>query len=176
MSALDTLLYGYRTILAATVAAAQRGKLNFSSAFTVADNAGTESTDVGLSGTQSITTATITTGTITNASLGSLVLGVENNALAGAQNNVAIGSGATIIRVTDAGAVTWTGMAGGASGRVVLIRYEGGVTLTLSDQDAASTAANRFSFYGGAPPALTLGGAALCVYDATVARWRSHIL
>lgn len=171
MSALDTLLYGYRTILAATVAAAQRGKLNFSSAFTVADNAGTESTDVGLSGTQSITTATITTATLTTATLGYLALTPENNNLTGSQNDLVIGAAVSVVRFTNAGGITMTGLAGGAAGRVVVFINDAAGTVQINHEDAASVAANRFVLLGAANFTVNQYGCMLIVYNAASSRW-----
>ena len=165
MSALDTLLYGYRTVLAATAAVSQRSKLNFSSAFTVADNAVTESTDVGLSGTPSFTLATITAMVLSVLRLTS-----ENNALSGSQNDVTIGSN-TIIRVTDAGAVTWTGIAADTGRRVLLVHAVGAGGLTLVHQSASSVASNRFALPGGSDITLATGGIAMLVYDTTQSRW-----
>lgn len=165
MSALDTLLYGYRTVLAATAAVSQRSKLNFSSAFTVADNAVTESTDVGLSGTPSFTLATITAMVLSVLRLTS-----ENNALSGSQNDVTIGSN-TIIRVTDAGAVTWTGIAADTGRRVLLVHAVGAGGLTLVHASASSVASNRFALPGGSNIALVTNQIAILVYDTTQARW-----
>ncbi len=165
MSALDTLLYGYRTLLAATSAVSQRSKLNFSSAFTVADNAATESTDVGLSGTLTATLATVTAMVLSVLRLTS-----ENNALAGSQNDVTIGSN-TIVRVTDAGAVTWTGIAADSGRRVLLVHAVGAGGLTLVHGSASSVATNRFAFPGSANIALVTNQIAILVYDTTQARW-----
>lgn len=165
MSVLDTLLYGYRTVLASAVAVTQRNKLNFGSGFTVADNAVTSSTDVTVSATQSITTLTLTT-------LLSSVLRLtsENNALSGSQNDVTIGSN-TIIRVTDAGAVTWTGIAADSGRRVLLVHAVGAGGLTLVHQSASSVASNRFALPGGTNIALVTNQIAILVYDTTQARW-----
>ena len=164
MSIFDALLYGYRTIRAATVDATQRGALNFSSAFTVVDNAVTAATDIGLATTQAITTATIST-------LTSVVLYVtsENNALAGSQNNVTVGS-VTVVRVTDAGAVTWTGLTLGPSRRILIVHAVGAGGLTLNHEDAASTATNRFTLLGAANVALATNALALLMYDPTLGR------
>lgn len=175
MSALDTLIYGYRTVLGAAVAAAQRGKLNFSSAFTVADNVGTESTDVGLAATQAITTLTATTATLTSLITGLLRGGIENNALAGAQNDVVIGN-VLLVRTTDAGAITWTGIAAGGAGRVLLVVPIGAGGLTITHEDAASVATNRCSFPAAANLVLVTGRVGVLVYDATSSRWRGGSL
>ena len=165
MSVLDTLLYGYRTVLASAVAVTQRNKLNFGSGFTVADNAVTSSTDVTVSATQSITTLTLTT-------LLSSVLRLtsENNALSGSQNDVTIGSN-TIIRVTDTSAVTWTGIAADSGRRVLLVHAVGAGGLTLVHQSASSVATNRFALPGGANVTLCTNQIAMLLYDTTMGRW-----
>lgn len=165
MSALDTLLYGYRTVLAAASAVTQRGKLNFASGFTVADNAGTSSTDVSVSTTQTLTLATVTTMVLSVLRLTS-----ENNALTGSQNDVTIGSN-TIIRVTASGAVTWTGIAADTGRRVLLVHAVGAGGLTLVHQSASSVASNRFALPGGSNVTLATGGIAMLVYDTTQSRW-----
>lgn len=165
MSALDTLLYGYRTVLAAASAVTQRGKLNFASGFTVADNAGTDSTDVSVSTTQTLTLATVTAMVLSVLRLTS-----ENNALSGSQNDVTIGSN-TIIRVTDSGAVTWTGIAADTGRRILLVHAVGAGGLTLVHQSASSVASNRFALPGGSDVTLTTGGIAMLVYDTTQSRW-----
>lgn len=80
----------------------------------------------------------------------------------------------TRIRVTpDAANSTITGMAAQADGEVRIIEVlSGGGTLTLSNQNAASGAANRFACPGGSDLVITGNGAAICVYDATTGRWR----
>lgn len=104
------------------------------------------------------------------AALDAMRLAVESNALAGSQNDVAIGN-VGLVRVTDAGAVTWTGIAGGAAGRLLLVTYTGAATLTLT-HDATSTAANRFYCPGSANVSIGPNGVALLVYDGTSSRWR----
>lgn len=66
MSALDTLIFGYKTILSAAVAVTNRSKVNFVAPLVATDNAGTASTDVTLSSTPTISTPTFT-GTITSS-------------------------------------------------------------------------------------------------------------
>ena len=165
MSIFDALLYGYRTVRAATVDATQRGALNFSSAFTVVDNAVTAATDIGLATTQAITTATINALTL-------LVLRgtSENNALAGSQNNVTIGN-VTLVRVTDGGTVTWTGVAADTGRRWLLVQAVGAGGLILSHQNVASTESNRFALIAAADVTIPENGMALITYDTTMARW-----
>ena len=165
MSIFDALLYGYRTVRAATVDATQRGAVNFSSAFTVVDNAVTAATDIGLATTQAITTATIDALTV-------LVLRgtSENNALSGSQNNVTIGN-VLIVRVTDAGAVTWTGIAADTGRRFLIVHAVGAGGLTLTHASGSSTLSNRFALVGAADAVLATNALALLVYDTTMARW-----
>jgi hypothetical protein len=165
MSLLDALLYGYRTVRAATVDVTQRGALNFSSAFTVVDNAVTSATDIGLATTQAITTATINALTAVVLRLTS-----EDNALTGSQNNVTIGN-VTMVRVTAAGAVTWTGIAADTGRRVVIVSAVGAGGLTLTHASGSSTATNRFALVGSANATLATNALALLVYDTTQGRW-----
>lgn len=166
MSALDTLLYGYRTMLAATVEKAQRSKLNFSSAFTVADNSGTASTDVGLA--TSLTIATLVATALTG---GVVRLTPENNALTGAQNNLTIGTSVSWVRFTDAGAVELTGIAHDGTSRILLVQAVGAGGVQLDHENASSTATNRFALTGAANVTLATNAVALLAYDVTMQRW-----
>lgn len=64
-----------------------------------------------------------------------------------------------------------TGLAGGTAGRCLLLIYVGANSLQLTDEDAASTAANRFAFSHDFP--LEPGYPLLLWYDGSAARWRS---
>lgn len=86
---------------------------------------------------------------------------------------------AAILRL-DAGTANrlMTGLAGGADGRIILIRNAGAAnTITLVDQSTASSAANRFALTGDltlppTPATVTgVGGTVALIYDASVARW-----
>lgn len=78
----------------------------------------------------------------------------------------------TIIRVTCAGGgSTLTGIAGGVAGRIiVLTNLVGADPLTISEEDAASTAANRFWSPSGASASYNLTSRAF-IYDGTASRW-----
>jgi hypothetical protein len=80
-----------------------------------------------------------------------------------------IGTAAVLQLATDA-ARNLSGLAGGAEGRVVSIVNVGSQPLTLLDDNAASSAANRLVLGGN----LTLGTrqAAMLRYDATASRWQ----
>ena len=165
MSALDVLLYGYRTVLAATVEKAQRSKLNFSSAFTLADNPGTASTDVGLATSQTI--ATLVAAALTG---GVVRLTPENNALAGSQNDLTIGASVSWVRFTDVGLVTLTGIAHDGTSRLVLLQAVGAGGVQLN-HEIDSTATNRFSLIAAANVTLVTDAVALIAYDVTKQRW-----
>lgn len=96
-------------------------------------------------------------------------------ALAASQNdysptNLAV---ATTLRLDASAPVNVTGIALGASGRVLaVVNVSTANAITLTHEDAASTAANRLLLPSGANLTLPPNGAALLVYDATSSRWR----
>lgn len=76
---------------------------------------------------------------------------------------------ADIMRLDSDAAWDMTGLAGGSAGRIKVIRNIGAFTLTFKNEDASSTAANRFDF--GADFALETKKTMLLIYDPTSARW-----
>lgn len=76
---------------------------------------------------------------------------------------------ADIMRLDSDAAYNITGLAGGSAGRMKIIRNIGTYTLTFKNEDASSTAANRFDF--GADFALETKKTMLLIYDPTSARW-----
>lgn len=89
------------------------------------------------------------------------------------QNDYAPASFATAFAVrldTDASR-TLTGLAGGTVERVVVVFNVGGNPLVLSNENAASTAANRFAI--GSDLTIPSGGSAALWYDSTSSRWRA---
>jgi hypothetical protein len=94
------------------------------------------------------------------------------------QNNVSPGSGfpTGINRVKfnpdSAGTtVVVTGLVAGTDGQICLITNSGATqSLTLSYQDAGSTAANRF--YGsGSSRTVAPGSTVMCEYDGSISNW-----
>ena len=81
-------------------------------------------------------------------------------------------STASMLRLDTDAARDLTGLAGGTTGRVIDIHYIGATTLTLKDESASSTAANRFAL----PADLVLGPdmSVRLVYDGTTSRWRMN--
>ena len=94
---------------------------------------------------------------------------------AGATNNANPGSGfpALLGRIdvdTTAGNANWTGLLAGVDGQIVIIRNTGANNLVLNNQNASSTAANRFS--AAADFTLVPGDAVWVVYyGGSVNRW-----
>lgn len=89
------------------------------------------------------------------------------------QNNYAPASLATasILRLNTDAARTITGLTGGSDGRILVVINTGTKTLTLSSENASSTAANRFTL-DGSDLVLAGGCAAILWYDNTTSRWR----
>lgn len=90
------------------------------------------------------------------------------------QNNYAPANFATAaaLRITTDANRTITGLAGGASGRVVAIYNIGSFNLVLANESASSTAANRFAT--GSDVTLTPDTGVVLQYDATTLRWRAQ--
>src|SRR3990167_1601455 len=97
---------------------------------------------------------------------------ISPTSLAASQNNYNPTSLSTssVIRQNQGAAYSITGLAGGASGRVIVIHNISAYNLTLTNQSASSTAANRFLF--GYDVVLGPDTTAVIQYDATTARWR----
>ena len=69
--------------------------------------------------------------------------------------------------VTPGGSVT-----AALDGQVVYLLNTGTNTVSIKDQDAASTAANRFMTHNGGNVALAANHMAMALYDTGVSRWR----
>lgn len=78
---------------------------------------------------------------------------------------------ASIIRASASAAVNITGIAGGSAGRQLTVENIGAINITLTNQDAASSAANRFAL--PRPLVLRPNQAVTLTYDGTTSRWRS---
>lgn len=77
-------------------------------------------------------------------------------------------STASVLRLTATAAASITGLTGGAAGRLIEIHNIGSFNITLSGEDASSTAANRFLNSCVLPPSRDV----LLRYDGNVSRWR----
>jgi hypothetical protein len=104
----------------------------------------------------------------------SLVSDISPAALAADQNdwNPTSLSTSQVIRASaSTTGIDLTGLAGGADGRLLMLFNVGATySLTLKDENASSTAANRFAL--GKDLELPPSGCALLLYDATSSRWR----
>jgi hypothetical protein len=89
------------------------------------------------------------------------------------QNNYAPATKSLFQRLDSSGAVDITGLSlSQVDGQVHTIVNVGANAITLKNQDAASTAANRFLNSTGADIVLSANQAADIFYDGTTARWR----
>lgn len=80
-------------------------------------------------------------------------------------------AGANVLRLSTDASRSLSGLAGGTAGRIVVIQNIGGNALLLRNENAASSAANRFALFAD----ITLGAnqCALLQYDAGASRWRA---
>jgi hypothetical protein len=78
---------------------------------------------------------------------------------------------ASVLRLSSDVARNITGLAGGTDGRVISIHNVGTSNIVLKNQDAASTAANRFAF--GTDITIAADQSVAVIYDATSQRWRA---
>lgn len=80
-------------------------------------------------------------------------------------------SGATVLRISATGAQTITGLAGGATGRIIILDNVGAADIFLSTASLASTATNRFLAPQSVGRTLRQYDRALLRYDGTLNRW-----
>ncbi|OGI88134.1 hypothetical protein A2995_00140 [Candidatus Nomurabacteria bacterium RIFCSPLOWO2_01_FULL_33_24] len=98
--------------------------------------------------------------------------------ITGNSNDWAIGDGVYFrVASNELGVYQITGIAGGSDGRVIYItniNTIGGFSgdLTLKNEDANSTAANRFAFSTGADINLREQSTYAFIYDSVISRWR----
>lgn len=95
-------------------------------------------------------------------------------AAAGSQNNVTPPNFgiATLNRLlidTSAGPATFTGLIAGVDGQLIWNRVTGGNSLTLSNANGASVAANQFN--GSDSLTILSGDSLLIYYDGVTSKW-----
>lgn len=89
----------------------------------------------------------------------------------GTNNDVALPEG-TAYRITaPTGIFTITGLTGGVDGRVVEIYNTVAFAMTIANESASSTAANRITTLTGADVSTTTQGIIRLRYDGTASRW-----
>jgi len=79
-------------------------------------------------------------------------------------------SAASVVRISTDASRNITGLAGGAEGREIIVINAGANPAVLKDENASSTAANRFGF--GSDLTLAAKQGATLIYDGNAARWR----
>lgn len=79
-------------------------------------------------------------------------------------------STASTLRLSASAAYNLTGLTGGEDGRILLLHNVGSFTITLKDENAGSTAANRFAL--SADVQLVPDTSTMLQWDATSSRWR----
>lgn len=86
---------------------------------------------------------------------------------------------ATQILISPTASVRITGLAGGSEGRIAILTNAtsgtAGELIIIEDENASSTAANRFSFGDSSARFLTPGSSITLVYDSTASRWRHMV-
>lgn len=87
------------------------------------------------------------------------------------QNDYAIGVG-TFFRLSTDASRNITGMTGGVDGKRITVSNVGSFDIVFTNQDAASTAANRIITGTGASYTLPSDQSVEMVYDSTTSRWR----
>lgn len=100
-----------------------------------------------------------------SADLSPVSIGASQNNYAPAGHDTA-----SVLRLTASAAYNITGLAGGVDGRILTLVNIGANTITLVDESASSTAANRFALAGNV--ALATDQSAVLLYDSTSSRWR----
>jgi hypothetical protein len=111
-----------------------------------------------------------------------LRLNREDTTVTGTQQNyniaglaVSPATAISILRCQGASQVTFGGWTGGENGDVVLVRA-GSNPVKFTNEDAGSTAANRFATISTAGLILGSFGTALVWYDGAVSRWRAEVI
>jgi hypothetical protein len=87
------------------------------------------------------------------------------------QNNYNINNG-TFQRLSSDASRNITGIAGGAQGKIHILINHGSFNIVFTNNDAASSAANRMVFSTGANLTLAPNGSLTLIYDSTSSVWR----
>jgi hypothetical protein len=81
-------------------------------------------------------------------------------------------SDSSLLRLSGASAQTLDGIAGGRDGRILTIINVGTANLTIADEAAGSTAANRIRTGTGGNISVAVNSSTTLVYDSQASRWR----
>jgi hypothetical protein len=93
--------------------------------------------------------------------------------ITGNQNNYAPGVPSGFWRLSSDASRNITGLAGGVAGLWIVVQNIGANPIVLTDQDAASSASNRFACDQQIQVTLNQLQSAFCWYDGTSSRWRA---
>lgn len=114
-----------------------------------------------------------TSPTINGQSIGT----VQTYSTTGTSNNISVSAGVSIIRYTGAGTATLTGFSAAgatpASGRILVIMNSTSNAVTLSNENASSTAAYRLSLPNSVDMVIGANQVVTLFYDVTSSRWRA---
>ncbi len=102
--------------------------------------------------------------------------GIQSATLgSGNTNDFSLDATTTILRITqNAADSTLTGIANGTDGRILIVQEVGGSggNLIMSNQNANSSAANRFFMPSNQTRTYAQAGGIIIWYDGTTSRWR----
>ena len=88
------------------------------------------------------------------------------------QNDWALSTSNSYFLISASTAANVTGIAGGVSGRAIVLVNTTGSVITLNNESASSTAASRIHLAGASDVLLAGSGTVTLLYDGTLARWR----
>ena len=88
------------------------------------------------------------------------------------QNDWALSASNSNFLISASTAVNVTGIAGGVSGRVIVLVNSGSGVITLKNENTGSTAANRIHLAGASDVLIAGDGTVTLLYDGTASRWR----
>ena len=101
-----------------------------------------------------------------------VVYGVDNTTAWGAnQDNVAVPSEKTVMRVSSSADINLSGLNASVNGRIIVLVNVGANDITLKHNNS-STAGNQFKLPGAADIVLAPDGSVTLMYDTTSAVWR----
>src|SRR4030042_1236477 len=91
----------------------------------------------------------------------------------GLNSDISIPANAYIVAAGPTAAFSLGGFSAGSNGRIIIIHNNVAYTMTIVNEDASSTAANRINTLTGANVVLSADSksAATFVYDSTASRW-----
>jgi hypothetical protein len=99
--------------------------------------------------------------------------GEQTSTITGSNNNVALATSSIVFRWNGASAATMTGLTGSGARTILVVNESTTNSLTLTNQDGASTATNDFVLPQSASLVYPPGAAGWLRYDGSASRWRA---